>query len=214
MKASRTAGRAGTTFPSAAEIRRVLAAHQPDVRPLPGRKQAAVAMLLQPGDDGLEMLFIERASDPRDPWSGNLAFPGGRIDPQDADARAAAERETREEIGFDLATADCLGRLDDIRGAYLPVQVACFVYLLPRPQPPSLNDEVASLFWFPCSELLSPQRHGTFTLQWGDRPRSVRGIDLLGPGRPILWGITYRMVVQFLVLAGCLGPGCLPALDG
>ncbi|TYO98266.1 8-oxo-dGTP pyrophosphatase MutT (NUDIX family) [Geothermobacter ehrlichii] len=200
-------------FPSLTRIRQVLADHRPVTAPVSGRKRAAVAMLLHQRPTGPEMLFIERASDPRDPWSGNLAFPGGRIDPQDADARAAAERETREEIGFDLSAAEYLGRLDDIRGAYLPVQIACFVYLLPQLQPPTLNEEVETLFWFPCRELLNPERHGEFSLLWGDRPRSVRGIDLLGPGRPILWGITYRLVVQFLVLIGCLGTECLQVID-
>ncbi|GAB4175140.1 MAG: CoA pyrophosphatase [Geothermobacteraceae bacterium] len=199
-------------LPDLAAIRAALGRHRPVTDPIPGRKRAAVAMLLR-GSDHLEMLFIERSRDPRDPWSGNLAFPGGRIDPEDTDERAAAERETREEVGLDLAGADCLGRLDDIRGAYLPVQIACFVYHLSSPQEPVINHEVSDLFWFPASELLNPRRHGHFELLWAGKKRTVRAIDLLGSGRPVLWGITYRLVTQFMVLHGCLPDSFLEILD-
>jgi len=64
---------------------------------------AAVALILLTGPAGLEMLFIERARHDDDPWSGNLGFPGGKVEETDDGERQAAERETREEIGLDLA---------------------------------------------------------------------------------------------------------------
>src|SRR5512147_3188865 len=74
-----------------------------------GRTRAAVAMIMRelPGD--LEILFIERATDARDPWSGHLAFPGGKVE-QGEQARQAAERETLEEIGLVLESERYLGR--------------------------------------------------------------------------------------------------------
>jgi 8-oxo-dGTP pyrophosphatase MutT (NUDIX family) len=185
------------------QIRQPLSGHQPETTKIDHKQQAAVAMILHPADDGLQMLFIERSRHPGDPWSGNLAFPGGRVDPGDADARAAAERETDEELGLDLKSAELLGRLDDITGAYLPVQIACFVYLLtdlPQLRP---NEEVTDTFWFPCDELLNGHLHGEVSLHWQGKLRTVQAIDLLGPGRPVLWGITYRLVTQLLVLLGC-----------
>ena len=86
------------------------------------RGRAAVAMIVRvlPGD--LEILFIERATDVRDPWSGHLAFPGGKVESGEQ-ARQAAERETREEIGLALESERYLGRMSDIVGANLPVRV-------------------------------------------------------------------------------------------
>jgi len=72
-------------MPSIAEIRRRLEAHRPITHPVLGRRQAAVAMILRDAGPVPEVLFIERASHPGDPWSGHMAFPGGRVDPGDSD---------------------------------------------------------------------------------------------------------------------------------
>jgi 8-oxo-dGTP pyrophosphatase MutT (NUDIX family) len=60
---------------------------------------------VQKGD--AEILFIKRAGRVGDRWSGHTALPGGRRDPTDADDRAAAIRETKEEVGLDLTRSDC-----------------------------------------------------------------------------------------------------------
>src|SRR5262249_57053733 len=87
-----------------------------------------------------ELLFIERARHPDDPWSGHMAFPGGRVDPGDSDPRAAAERETLEEVGLSLAGAEALGQLDDLEGRHagrrLPLVISAYVYHLPEAGPP------------------------------------------------------------------------------
>ena len=68
--------------------------------------EAAVALILLPTSDGdLEALFIKRAEVEGDPWSGQMAFPGGRRDPVDDDLLATAARATLEETGIDLARA-------------------------------------------------------------------------------------------------------------
>ena len=61
---------------------------------------------VQHGDP--EVLFIKRASRPGDRWTGHVALPGGKRDPEDVDDRAAAIREADEEIGWDLTTDDCI----------------------------------------------------------------------------------------------------------
>jgi len=161
------------------------------------RRSASVALILTEGDQGLEVLFIERAAHPQDPWSGNLAFPGGRFDQGDADLQATAERETFEEIGLDLAGAELLGRLDDIVGAYLPVKISCFVYYLAAPGELTLNHEVTRTTWFPLRELCNPARHTLADLFWHGQERQIHGIHLDNDS-PLLWGITYRLVIQFL----------------
>src|SRR5262245_15243378 len=136
------------------DIRRSLARRPAVLLPLAGVRQAAVAMVLAQGGSGAEVLFIERARTVGDPWSGHMAFPGGRVDPTDVDGRAAAERETLEEVGISLAGAELLGRLDDKRGNRQPeLVISAFVYHAPAPGEITINHEVQDAFWFPLDGL-------------------------------------------------------------
>lgn len=179
-------------------LRSILKGRPPALCGREGRRHAAVAILLREGDVGLEILFIWRSDHKSDPWSGQLAFPGGKIDEDDGNSRHAAERETLEEIGIDLREAECLGRLDDITGASLPVVVSCYVFLLPDSPPLVLNEEVREAFWFPLQDLSDPERHHQARIPWRGSWLTSPGIDLLGDRGPVLWGITYRLVMQLL----------------
>ena len=180
------------------DIHRALATRTPVTAPDPG---SAVAAILQ-GDKSPRLLFIERARVKGDPWSGDIAFPGGRLEPNDADLQETAERETREEVGLDLQQGQYLGRLDDLVTQTLGAQVAAFVYTIDTASDFQLNDEVATAFWRPLSELTDPTRQLTHTFASRGFPRDLPAIDLLGPGKPLLWGITYRFVAQLLQLVG------------
>lgn len=168
------------------------AAHPPD-----DRRPAAVALLLRMNGSGPELLFIERAHHPDDPWSGNIGFPGGRRDPCDPTLRHTAERETQEEVGIDLRPAAYLGRLSDIVGANLPVRVSCFVYGLHQAVAPQLSDEVHDAFWYRLEALQAPHRQIIATVRFGERELQAPAVDLGLPGKMVLWGITYRLVSQF-----------------
>lgn len=177
----------------------------------PEHTHAAVALLIRQSPCDIEVLFILRAEFYGDPWSGNIAFPGGHIETDDVTARAAAERETLEEIGIDLQQEEFLGQLDDIAGAHLPVIVSCFSYLVAEATTITFNREIVDTFWVPLSTLSDPDRqhlhHVTFRGEKLERP----AIDLLGPGRTVLWGITYRLLCHFMQLAGSpLPPTPLP----
>ncbi|ABB30510.1 NUDIX hydrolase [Geobacter grbiciae] len=185
------------TFPG---IAAGLASHPPVEISSSGMTSAAVALILREGREGLEVLFIERASHDGDPWSGDLGFPGGKIEPGDAGPRGAAERETREELGIDLATAHYLGRLADVAGAHLPIRVSCFVYGLIGNPPLTPGGEVRDAFWVSLTDLCDPDRHKDATVRFGGETFERPAIILPAEGKPALWGITYRLVMQFLAL--------------
>jgi 8-oxo-dGTP pyrophosphatase MutT (NUDIX family) len=162
------------------------------------RTKAAVAMIMREVQDDLEILFIERATDARDPWSGHLAFPGGKVEDGEQ-ARQAAERETREEIGLILESERYLGRMSDIVGANLPVRVSCFAYAaVTEAIRPMVSPEVRDVFWVGLSDLRDPERHQTVTVGFSGRSLQVPAILLPQADKPVLWGITYRLVMQFL----------------
>ena len=177
-----------------------MASHQNRLLPAEGKRRAAVAMVLCVESGEPRILFIERTKRVGDPWSGHLAFPGGQVEKQDQTLRDTAERETREEIDMDLSSAEYLGQLDDVTGATVPVVVSGFVYSADRPGELALNREVQDAFWIKLADLVDPERQKDHRFQSRGVERTTPAIDLLGPGRPLLWGLTYRFVTQFLTL--------------
>lgn len=175
---------------------------QHDETPPDGRSPAAVTMILTERPSGLQLLMLERATDERDPWSGNLAFPGGRVEPGET-LRQAAERETREEAAIDLTAARHLGRLADCVGTHLPVRVACFAYGFGDiPPTVAINHESRDAFWVNLADLADKRRHITTDVHFRGRQTATPAIRLPQPGKPVVWGITYRLVMQFLEIHG------------
>jgi 8-oxo-dGTP pyrophosphatase MutT (NUDIX family) len=183
------------------EIRRALAVHSASRIEGEVASRAAVAMVLRDAQGGPEVLFIERSSHPRDPWSGQMAFPGGRVEPVDAHARDAAERETLEEVGLRLAEAERLGQLDDKPGnpaSRLDLVISVYVYRAVTSTPLVTNHEVRSAFWFPLSALTDPQRRVTHAA----RELAFPGILVGEPGRHVVWGLTYSFLESFFSALG------------
>ena len=180
-------------------IRIALAAHAP--RELTGRRRAAVAIVMHETAVGPDVLFIERAERFGDPWSGQMAFPGGRVDPGDADPRAAAQRETLEEVGLDLAGAELVGRLSDVdAGVRLlaPLVLSAFVYRLDSRVPLTPNHEVREALWVPVTQLVDPGHRVSHRWGLGHFP----GICVGTPGRHVVWGLTYGLVEELLRVVG------------
>ncbi len=182
-------------------VRRALDGYAPREIAAPEARPAAVALILIERA-GLEALFIKRAVRTGDPWSGQVAFPGGRHEPADADLRVTAIRETREETGVDLAGADPLGVLDDLypRTPTLPpVRVRPYVFALtgaPRLTP---SDEVDRAFWVPLSRLSEPAVRREVKLLLRGEERVFPAYDL---GEDVIWGMTERILTPFLELIG------------
>jgi 8-oxo-dGTP pyrophosphatase MutT (NUDIX family) len=184
------------------EIRTSFATHSPRLLHPGKRGQAAVAMVLHTTPATTDVLLIVRARHDKDPWSGNIGFPGGRLESGREEPRQAAEREALEELGLTLNTAEFLGQLDDLYGASLPVQVSCFVYSLLQKPSLLLNHEVANAFWYPLPLLLSAehQQRQTFVFRGVETNQPV--VPLQEPKAPLLWGITYRLLANFFFLCG------------
>lgn len=183
------------------QISKLLDVEEGEVLPdATNRTRASVAMILSRAADDLEILFIQRAADEHDPWSGHIAFPGGKQEKGEL-ACQTARRETEEEIGVDLAKGRYLGRLSDIVGANLPVRVSCCVFGMERELcVPTLSDEVSDVFWTRLSDLRDSERHIRADVEFDENRLQVSAIRLLHDGKPVLWGITYRLLMQFIQL--------------
>jgi 8-oxo-dGTP pyrophosphatase MutT (NUDIX family) len=184
-----------------ADIRAAMADFEPHLLPHQlDMKKAAVAAVLRDADGGAELLFIHRAEHPHDPWSGHMAFPGGRMHGEDHDEIAAAIRETREELGLDLAAeGEALGRLSDVaavsRGRPLSLVIVPHVFAIhgqPQLQP---NHEVAEIVWVPLTFLANYGNRST--LEW-----KLGGMTIPLPcyrfRDKVIWGLTFGMLDELL----------------
>ncbi|NOY13898.1 MAG: CoA pyrophosphatase, partial [Deltaproteobacteria bacterium] len=185
-----------------AQIKTELQSYRPKKLEKYLQRQAAVAMLLTPGEVSPEILFVRRAEYEGDPWSGDVAFPGGSLEARDAGLRQAAEREVWEEIGLRLQPQQYLGQLDDLGGAYLPIQISCFVYQLTTKPRLRLNGEVAAGFWVPLTQLLSRERRQLSNITYRGTSHTHPIIKLDGYCDHFLWGISYRLLESFFSLVG------------
>ena len=150
-----------------------------------------------------EILFIKRAVREGDPWSGHLAFPGGRAEESDATLADLAMREAAEEVGIDARHGGrLLGRLQTVRplSVRIPaVAVTPFVALAPPGAIPRLQpDEVEEVFWMPVATLRKSGRSAAVRWEGKDGTRELPAYP--SPKGPI-WGITERILSQFLSLA-------------
>ena len=146
------------------------------------------------------MLFIRRAEAERDPWSGHMAFPGGRVDDADADGLAAARRESCEEVGLDLrAQAELVGPLSHVtavaRGRRLGLVIEPFVFEMVDDVDLRPNHEVEETLWIPFAFFLDPSNRGSMTYD-------IDGASWTLPcyrwhGR-VVWGLTLRILDELI----------------
>lgn len=171
----------------------------------PASRQAAVAAVLRPGRRGHEVLLMQRAERPGDPWSGQVALPGGRAEAHDPDLLATAHREVLEEVRLDLAAdGELLCRLEALRararGKLLDLFVTPFVFRLLRPVD-ALPDriEAQAVFWLP----LAAAARGELDARV---PYEHEGALLQLPAwrfeGHLVWGMTHRMLRGLVQAAG------------
>jgi 8-oxo-dGTP pyrophosphatase MutT (NUDIX family) len=188
------------------DVRRALTP-APQELPSAPAAAAAVALILREGAEGLDLLFVQRAEHPEDPWSGHMAFPGGRAEPGDRDPSATAVRETLEEIGLDLAaTGDPLGALDEIqtlrRGQPIELAIRPFVFRLRVPVELEFSEEIVSAHWIPLATLFAPASRAVVEMTFGGAHWEVPCLRVDGR---VIWGLTYRMFAGFALRLGIPG---------
>lgn len=179
-----------------------------------GGRVAAVAAVLRERGGEVELLFIRRAKRRGDPWSGHMAWPGGKREGCDADLLACAVRETREEIGLDLeASAQLLGGLTPWHGGGKGPKglrgVVPFVFALTRDVDLRPGDEVQETIWIPLSYFTewSARRPWRWVARWLPRVPLAYRYD----GR-VIWGLTLWMLADLLQRLAA-GPQPLAAAD-
>jgi 8-oxo-dGTP pyrophosphatase MutT (NUDIX family) len=159
---------------------------------------AAVGIIIAPDPDSI--LLIRRAERDGDPWSGQMALPGGRRDLADADLEQTARRETEEEVGITLAPGSSLGALDDFAPStptLPPVAVRPFIFHLDHRPALTLSDEVDTADWVLLDQLRDPGGYFETTVV-------SRGVEFHRPAYHlpcgVVWGLTERLLTQFLEL--------------
>jgi len=155
-----------------------------------GPPVAAVAIIINPNDRGGSVLFIKRTERRGDPWSGQIAFPGGRKSPIDKGLAETAVRETSEEVGIQLTGHELLGSLPIVTTRSQRLRVLPFVFRLKSTVRIQVNEEVAETFWIPLSDLEGLEAES----------REVRidqgslSADSYVVAGHVIWGLTFRII--------------------
>ena len=173
-------------------ISRNLAAREP---PPGGLRFAAVAIIIRDRENP-SVLLIKRAERSGDPWSGQIAFPGGKMQSGDGTARRTAERETLEEVGIDLAKSARFLGYGQLTATHTgTMEVVPSVFIIGGAVTVKTNVEVASYRWADIGELTAPRAASSYTLRY--EGQSVR-MPAFMAGDYVVWGLTYRILASVL----------------
>jgi len=175
-----------------ARVTRNLAAHEPSPK---GLRFAAVSIMVR-GTRFPSVLLIKRAERTGDPWSGQIAFPGGKMQSGDETPRDTAIRETREEVGVDLSRgAEFLGYAPTATTHTGNLKVVPAVFMLKEGVEISPNEEVASYRWVDLEDLTAPKAKTTYRLNYDG---GIVEMPAFRVDDYVVWGLTHRILNSVL----------------
>ncbi len=155
---------------------------------------AAIAIIVNPKDRGGSVLLIERRERLGDPWSGQIAFPGGHKAPGDRDSLETAIREAGEEVGIELREHTLLGHLPRVRAHTQRMQVVPYVFELKTSVMVRLNEEVSESFWAPLDSLNMLKASKTDV----EVEEGKLSVDAYIYDGHVIWGLTFRIINTLL----------------
>lgn len=175
---------------------------------------AAVLLPLFRRGSRWHLLFIRRAESVNDRHGGQVAFPGGRVEPGDADAVGTALREAQEEVGLPPAAVRVLGCLD-VQRTVSNFLVTPVVGLIPWPLSLAPDPkEVSRIFHIPLAWLGDPARHRQVTRPLGPAGGAFPVVYFDRYDGEVLWGVSARFTLRLIqVLAASSGGEADPAPD-
>lgn len=160
-----------------------------------GLRFAAVSIIIR-NSESPRVLLIKRAERASDPWSGQIAFPGGKMQSGDKNAKDTAVRETMEEVGVDLEkAAKFLGYADTVTTHTGTMDVVPTVFFLKQGVEVKPNEEVASHRWVSLRDFLSPNGKSTYKFNYDGR--NIEMPSYLVEDY-VVWGLTHRILSSVL----------------
>ena len=167
-------------------------------RVVPPGPLVRAAVLVPIVDRGEACLVFAQRTDRVGHHAGQISFPGGRIDPEDADDLAAALREAHEEVGLEPARVEPLGLLDDTETVATQFVITPFVGVVRGPvvwQPD--GEEIEKVIEVPVAALLE---RGCFRVERWERDGVARDVYFYDYRGDTIWGATGRILKQYLDL--------------
>jgi 8-oxo-dGTP pyrophosphatase MutT (NUDIX family) len=177
-------------------------------RPAPATRAAVAAVLHDDADGDTSVLLMKRVERDGDPWSGHISLPGGGYHDEDTDLLTTAIRETREELGIDLAAHAAIGAR--LLGGLPPlhprssgpggIEVTPFVFAVDALPEIVCGPEAHAGFWLPLGRARSGALDGTYVYP-GGAPGSAMKFPMWQHEGHVIWGLTYRILCDLLALA-------------
>ena len=172
-------------LPNTNKIKQVL-------RPISDHQEAnaAVGLILIQVQQDFKILFVKRVERLSDPWSGQIAFPGGKKETKDSNLKDTVIRETFEETNIKLDEDNLIGVLEAIdSGHFSNIKILSFISLLKGPQIIKLNKkELDNYFWYSYKKILN--NRSLVEINSKKEPAYILG-------DAIVWGITYKILREF-----------------
>ena len=158
------------------------------ITPLKSEPWAAVAVILRWGD-AIEVMFVKRRRLKGDPWSGQVALPGGRFERKDGNTLNCVIREVKEEVDLKLYKNNIFGVLDIISPLNKPqLNVVAYLAMLENNADVKSGEEISYIFWAPLNQLQETETQ--VRIYDGD----LKTVKAFCYGQEIIWGMTAKLI--------------------